>query len=84
MTGILVYLAVGLTVGLLAAAMTGERSPGRGWSILLGVVGSSMGSLLFRALGMSQFGLVGQIVTGTVGACLVLFIVDRVLYHNPG
>lgn len=83
LTNILLFLLVGLIIGVAAAAIMGGRGLGWGMSILLGIVGSVVGSFLFGIMGMTESGLVGQLIVGVIGACLVLFVADRVRRSHP-
>jgi uncharacterized membrane protein YeaQ/YmgE (transglycosylase-associated protein family) len=42
------------------------------------VVGAFLGGILFNALGITAFGFVGALVTATVGAVVLLFIVGLI------
>jgi uncharacterized membrane protein YeaQ/YmgE (transglycosylase-associated protein family) len=44
----------------------------------VGVVGAFLGGILFNALGITAFGFVGALVTATVGAVVLLFIVGLI------
>ncbi|MCC8180340.1 MAG: GlsB/YeaQ/YmgE family stress response membrane protein [Planctomycetes bacterium] len=69
---ILVMLLIGLVIGFLAQQFMGGGL-GWGWSIVLGLIGSFVGGFIFQALGISTYGLLGQIIAGVIGACIVLF-----------
>jgi uncharacterized membrane protein YeaQ/YmgE (transglycosylase-associated protein family) len=44
-------------------------------NILIGVIGGVVGGFLFRLLAIAAGGLIGSIVTATVGAVVLLFLV---------
>ncbi|MGH1362827.1 MAG: GlsB/YeaQ/YmgE family stress response membrane protein [Calditrichia bacterium] len=72
----IIFLVVGAAAGFLAGyLMKGE---GFGWlgNIGIGVVGSFIGKLLFGLLGLSTTGLIGSLITATVGAVVLLFGID--------
>lgn len=45
------------------------------WNIIVGVISAVLGSYVFNYFGISAEGLIGSIVTATVGAVILLFIV---------
>ena len=47
-------------------------------NIILGVVGGFVGGYVFKLLELSINGYVGTIVVSVVGACLVVFIVNKI------
>lgn len=71
-----------LLVGLIAGWIAGKLLKGSGFGILadivIGVIGAFIGGFLFRLVGLSANGLLGAIVTATVGA-IVLVALARLL-----
>ena len=47
-------------------------------NILIGIVGGIVGGFLFRLLAIAAGGLIGSIVTATVGAVVLLYLVGLV------
>ncbi len=43
-------------------------------NILLGIVGSAVGSFLARAIGLGATGTIGVILIGVAGACVVILV----------
>ena len=43
---------------------------------LIGVIGAFVGGFLFRLLGFAAVGLIGQLITATVGAMVLLYVVQ--------
>ena len=66
------FLFIGLIAGWLAGNLTGHGSYGIIGDIVVGVIGSYIGGMVFRALGISAYGTLGSIITAVIGA--VLFI----------
>jgi uncharacterized membrane protein YeaQ/YmgE (transglycosylase-associated protein family) len=64
--------------GLIACWLGGNimRRGGLGFvaNLFMSLVGAFLGGFLFNALGITDGGFVGALVTGTVGAVLLLFI----------
>jgi len=71
-----------LVVGLIAGWLGGKIMRGGGFgffgNLIVGVVGAFLGGILFNALGITAFGFVGALVTATVGAVVLLFIVGLI------
>ncbi|MGR2739014.1 GlsB/YeaQ/YmgE family stress response membrane protein [Billgrantia sp. Q4P2] len=71
-----------LIIGGLAGWIAGNIMRGGGFGILpnigVGIVGAVIGGFLFRLLGLQAGGFVGSLVTATVGAVLLLWIISKV------
>ena len=70
---ILFALLFGALAGFLATTFMNERS-GLVKNIILGVIGGSVGSIVFKMLGISTNGRIGSLVTAVVGACICIWI----------
>ena len=70
-----------LIIGGVAGWLGGLIMKGRGFGVLanigIGIVGSFIGGLVFSLLGLAARGAVGELVTATVGAVLLLAIVNK-------
>jgi uncharacterized membrane protein YeaQ/YmgE (transglycosylase-associated protein family) len=74
--GLVTFLVVGLIAGYAANALAGR--PGRlGQSLVTGVAGAFVGGALFWVLGLRATGFIGALVIATVGAVVLLFVLDR-------
>jgi uncharacterized membrane protein YeaQ/YmgE (transglycosylase-associated protein family) len=75
------YLLWEIAIGILAGFLAGQIMRGKGYGIvidlLLGLVGSVVGGFVFGLLGLHGYGLVGQLVTATVGAVMLIWVVRR-------
>ena len=70
----------GLIIGLLARAiMPGYHHMGLILTMILGLVGAWLGGLIGRATGMYREGHPAGFFMAFVGACIVLFVGERVL-----
>lgn len=72
-------LLYSLLIGAIAGWLAGKLMKGGGFGLLLniviGIVGGIVGNWLFGILGVSLFdGLIGDILTGAIGACAILFV----------
>ncbi len=77
MMNLILFLIIGGVAGWLA----GLIMKGRGFGVLanvgIGIVGSFIGGILFRLLGLASQGAVGELVTATVGAVVLLAVVGK-------
>ena len=68
-----------LLIGGVAGWLAGKIMRGGGFGLLgnvvVGVVGALLGGHLLRFLGVSFGGLVGSLVTATLGAVVLLFLI---------
>jgi uncharacterized membrane protein YeaQ/YmgE (transglycosylase-associated protein family) len=75
------YLIWEIAIGILAGFLAGQIMRGKGYGIvidlLLGLIGSVVGGFIFGLLGLHGYGLVGQLVTATVGAVMLIWVVRR-------
>ena len=75
------YLIWEIAIGILAGFLAGQIMRGKGYGIvidlLLGLVGSVVGGFVFGLLGLHGYGLVGQLVTATAGAVILIWLVRR-------
>ncbi|SHK17875.1 Uncharacterized membrane protein YeaQ/YmgE, transglycosylase-associated protein family [Marinobacter antarcticus] len=71
-----------LIIGGVAGWLAGLIMKGRGFGVLanigIGIVGSFIGGFVFRLLGLAAQGTIGELVTATVGAVLLLAIVSQI------
>lgn len=74
--GVVSFLIVGLIAGFAATSLAGRRE-GLVQNLLVGVVGAFVGGALFWVLGLRATGFVGALVVATVGAVVLLWILDR-------
>jgi len=73
---LLIFLAIGAVSGWLAGSIMRGGGFGLLGDIIVGIVGAVLGGYLFGLLGISVgAGLAGPIVTATVGAMALLFVI---------
>lgn len=71
------FVLIGIAAGWLAGRiMTGGRR-GILVNLIIGVIGAVLGGWLFRLFGLKSTGLIGQLVTATVGAVLLIAILRK-------
>lgn len=78
MLNFIYFLLIGLTAGWLASQIMKGRSFGLLGNLGVGVVGAVLGGFLFRLLGLAAIGLIGSLITATVGAVLLLWILQKI------
>lgn len=74
MLGFILFLVIGALAGFLAGKIMKGRSYGLLINMLLGIVGAYLGGFLFRLIGIAAYGLIGELVTATVGAVVVIWL----------
>jgi uncharacterized membrane protein YeaQ/YmgE (transglycosylase-associated protein family) len=74
--GIVYALVIGLAAGWLAGQLSKGRSFGLVGNLIIGAIGSVLGGVLFSALGLRSASLLGQLVTATVGAIVLLALLN--------
>ncbi len=72
--GIIWSIIIGGVAGWLAGQIMKSTGNGVLVNILLGIIGGMVGGFAFDLLGLSAHGLIGQLVTATVGAILLILL----------
>ena len=73
---LLIAIVIGAISGWLASIiMKSKSAPLR--NIILGIVGGFVGGLIFDLVGISFGGYLGTIVVSVVGACLIIFVFNK-------
>ncbi len=70
---IVIFLLIGAVSGWLAGIMLKGGGLGILGNIIVGIIGSMIGGFLFDFLEISTNGLIGSVVTATIGAIVLLF-----------
>lgn len=76
--GFLVFLLVGVIAGSIANALMDRDGKGLLSAMFLGIVGAFIGGPLLGILGIRSFGFIGGIVTSTIGAVVLIWIVRKI------
>lgn len=71
---VLLFLLIGLAAGFIAGKIMRGSGFGLLGNLLVGVVGALLGGFLFNLFGLHTATLIGELVTATVGAVLLLWI----------
>lgn len=74
-----INLIMFLAIGALAGFIAGQLMKGAGFGLLInmvvGILGAFIGGLVFSFFGITAGGIIGQIITATTGAIILLFVV---------
>ena len=71
--GIIISLLVGALCCWLASTIMGSKG-GLLWYIVAGILGGFLGSFVLSILGLSISSMLGQIIAGVIGTCLLIFL----------
>ena len=77
MLDLIYFLLIGLAAGWLAGKIMKGRSFGLLGNLVIGVIGAVLGGFLFRLVGLATIGLLGSLISATVGAIVLLFILQK-------
>jgi uncharacterized membrane protein YeaQ/YmgE (transglycosylase-associated protein family) len=66
------FLLIGVAAGWLASQIMKGGGSGIVTDLIVGVIGAILGGFLFRLVGLAATGLLGSLVTATVGAIVLL------------
>ncbi|MGA9627968.1 MAG: GlsB/YeaQ/YmgE family stress response membrane protein [Bryobacteraceae bacterium] len=73
------YLLWFILIGIAAGWLAGQLMKGGGYGLIgdlvVGVIGAFLGGWLLGLLGIVPGGLIGRLVTATIGAVVLLFLV---------
>jgi len=76
------FLLIGLVSGWLAGMISRGGGFGLWGDLGAGVVGSFIGGYLFRLVGITGFGTIGSIISSTIGALILLWVI-RMFHVAP-
>jgi len=72
-------IIIGILAGFLASKFTNGEGKGCLMNFILGIIGGGVGGWLFSLLGISASpNVIGELVTATVGAVVVLWIWNKI------
>lgn len=72
--GLITFLVIGIVAGWLAGKIMKGSGFGLMGDLIVGVIGAFVGSWLFGLLGIAAWGFLGTLVTATVGALALLYV----------
>lgn len=71
------WIIMGVLAGFIANKLTSGEGKGFILNLFLGVIGSIVGGWLFGILGINAENWVGELITSTIGAAVVLWIRNK-------
>lgn len=74
-TGLIIFLVIGGVAGWLAGQIMKGKGFGVPVNILVGIIGAFIGGFLLDVIGFSANGLLAQIISATIGAVVLLYVV---------
>jgi uncharacterized membrane protein YeaQ/YmgE (transglycosylase-associated protein family) len=78
MWSFIIFLLIGALAGWLAGRILKGDGFGTLGNIIVGVLGAIVGGFVFTLLGMTSTNMIGEIISATVGAIILLFLIDKV------
>jgi len=72
------FLLIGLAAGWLASLIMKRERKGIVTYLIIGVIGAMLGGFVFRLLHLVAYGFIGELVTATVGAVILLFVLRKI------
>lgn len=81
--GLIWFICIGIAAGWIANQLMKGGSSGMLRNLALGVVGAIVGGMLLGMLGLRAGGLVGELVTATVGAVVLIWLVRKIRGDKP-
>lgn len=78
MTGLVWFLLIGLCAGWLAGQLTKGGGFGLTGDLIVGVIGALVGGFLVRFLGFIPTGLLGELISATLGAVVLIVVLRNV------
>ena len=73
---LIVFLLIGLAAGWLAGLIKTGSSFGLVGNLVIGVLGAVLGGFLLPMVGLAPMGILGAFVTATIGALILLFLLQ--------
>ena len=75
--GFIAWLLVGAIAGWLAGVIMKGKGQGLLMNIVVGIVGGAIGGWVFGLAGFGSSGMAGSLITATVGAIILLWVVNK-------
>jgi uncharacterized membrane protein YeaQ/YmgE (transglycosylase-associated protein family) len=81
---LLTFIITGLIAGWLAGMITRAQGLGCLMDIVVGIIGAIIGGYLFSLIDIAPEGFFGRVGTATVGAALLLLMLNAIAGRPPG
>ena len=76
----IINLLISIALGAVTGWLAGKIMKTQGSllkNIIVGIIGGFLGGFLFGLIGISGSGIIGSTIISIIGACLLLFIVNK-------
>jgi uncharacterized membrane protein YeaQ/YmgE (transglycosylase-associated protein family) len=70
------FLVIGIIAGWVASKLISGRGRGIFGSLVIGIIGAAVGGFLFQQFGIEAAGLTGDLIAATVGAIVLLGLLN--------
>lgn len=74
--GFLWFIIIGIVAGFVAGKLMRGGGFGLLVNLVVGIIGAVLGGWVFSFLGISTSGVIGSLITATVGAIILLWIIS--------
>ena len=74
--GFLWFIIIGIVAGFVAGKLMRGGGFGLLVNLVVGIIGAVLGGWVFSFLGISTSGIIGSLITATVGAIILLWIIS--------
>ncbi|VBB06755.1 Hypothetical protein LUCI_1991 [Lucifera butyrica] len=74
-TSLLYSAIIGIVAGWLAGKISRNHGFGVWGDLVVGIIGSFIGSFVLNLVGMHTYGLIGSIIASTLGAVILLWLI---------
>ncbi len=81
--GFLWFIIIGIVAGFAAGKIMTGGGFGLLVNLILGIIGGVLGGWIFMLLGIATGGIIGSLITATVGAIVVLWIASLFSARRP-
>lgn len=71
--GTIVSIIIGAVCGAIASKLMNSKG-GLLFYVIAGVVGGALGSFVAKLLGLAATGIIGQLIIGVLGTCLLIWL----------
>lgn len=80
--GFICSILIGIVAGFIASKIMKGKGMGFILNLIVGVVGGVLGGSVFRLLGLEWNGIIGSLITSTIGAIILLWLLSLIQKKN--
>lgn len=84
MTSLIYFILIGLAAGWIVGKILKGQSFGLAGNLIIGMIGSVVGGVLFWVLGIAPKNIIGSLVTAVIGALVFLFVASKLSKRSNG